>query len=124
MIRNTKLKRICTNCKKDISTNSKEKEIFCSKECVEEYRSTNKTDVKVKEKILVEDILKDINNLIVEQNNKCKICNVSFDKIRPHISETYDSKIKGIICEKCDKGLKFFSNNIGILKNAITFLEK
>lgn len=121
MIKNTKFKRLCTNCKKEISTTNKESEVFCSKECVEAYRSNNKK--LVLEKPENEDIKEQIEQITKEQNNKCKICSVSFDKIKPHISHTHDNKIKGLICEKCDKGLKYFSNNISILKNAIKFLE-
>jgi hypothetical protein len=123
MIKNRKLKRLCTNCKKEISTTSKESEVFCSKECVETYRSNNHVEINKKDFNINEEIKVEIDTLIKQQNNKCKICNVSFDKIKPIISHTHDNKIKGMICEKCDKGLKYFSNNIGFLKNAITFLE-
>lgn len=64
-------------------------------------------------------------NMYTNQKGKCSICggqpkrkNLSVD----HCHKT--SKVRGLLCEKCNVGLGSFGDNITFLKNAILYLEK
>jgi len=72
--------------------------------------------------------LEQYNTMIVNQGNRCKICNKSFineDKIlRINIDHDHiTGKIRGILCSKCNSILGYASDNITILMNAVKYLE-
>lgn len=68
--------------------------------------------------------------LIEKQNNKCAICFNNETKQRKdgtlsplcidHCHKT--GKVRGLLCNKCNRGIGFFKDNINNLKNAIDYL--
>jgi len=67
----------------------------------------------------------DFNNLIKNQNNKCKICNNMFSKNAIDIDHNHlTNKIRGLLCPNCNTGIGLFCDNATLLKNAITYLNK
>ena len=71
--------------------------------------------------------LQDYDQLLINQNFKCKICNNDSGATRwkklvvdhCHISNS----IRGLLCDKCNKGLGQFNDNITLLNNAINYLN-
>ncbi len=68
-----------------------------------------------------------------EQGGKCKICKLEIDidiETRnntkawavDHCHETM--KVRGLLCNRCNKGLGQFKDNIGFFKSAIKYLEE
>lgn len=63
--------------------------------------------------------------IYLSQNMCCAICkqSVSYDEINfDHNHDT--NKFRGLLCQKCNRGLGLFNDNIHFLTNAITYLEK
>lgn len=65
--------------------------------------------------------------LIELQNNSCKICkktasdqgkNLAID----HCHKT--NKVRGLLCDKCNRGLGYFNDNLDSLQNAISYLKE
>jgi len=68
------------------------------------------------------------NEMLKKQNNKCKICGRIFtynNKTEtPHIDHCHSSGIiRGLLCDRCNKGLGHFGYNIETLKKAIVYLD-
>ena len=58
------------------------------------------------------------------QNNKCKICEHSFDKT-PHVDHCHTSGIvRGLLCDKCNVGLGSFKDNPENLEKAANYLRR
>ena len=71
--------------------------------------------------------------LLNSQNNSCAICKV-------HINDAYKDasrkaqlcvdhchttgKVRGLLCDKCNRGIGLLQDNLSILKNAVIYLEK
>lgn len=72
--------------------------------------------------------LEDYNEKLIEQNNKCKICNQenTFDRYGvlavDHDHST--GKIRGLLCYKCNVGLGNFNDNKQLLEKAINYLKE
>jgi hypothetical protein len=71
----------------------------------------------------------EFDKLILEQNNKCKICHREFeahlsDRQVRHIDHCHKTgKVRGILCNPCNRGLGCFKDNIKFLHSAIDYLE-
>ena len=70
------------------------------------------------------------NNMVAKQNNKCLICDITFDTSKmnsrdyPCVDHDHATgKIRGILCGCCNKGLGLFYDNIENLNSAITYLR-
>lgn len=71
---------------------------------------------------------------IKNQDNKCIICNLDFTKINKpcidhdhHCCSSYKTCgkcVRDIICHRCNKVLGFVNENIKVLQNIISYLEK
>ena len=65
--------------------------------------------------------------MLEEQDNKCKICLVSFTNLSSrHIHTDHchtTNKIRGLLCNFCNVGLGHFKDNTKLLTNAIVYLE-
>ncbi len=63
-----------------------------------------------------------------KQNGECRICNVKLNKNRyvgdmavvDHCHTT--GKIRGLLCNSCNRGLGYFRDNPKFLSNAISYL--
>jgi len=72
--------------------------------------------------------LKQLNTLLIKQDNKCAICNCLFGKIKlnkPSVDHNHSTKkIRGVLCNNCNTGLGFFKDNISNLNSAIKYLKE
>ena len=68
----------------------------------------------------------DFNNMLVEQNNVCKICSNEFKSTKDtHIDHCHKSDIvRGLLCNNCNMSLGQFNDNIDIMDNAIKYLQR
>jgi hypothetical protein len=69
--------------------------------------------------------LKEYDNILKSQNNKCAICKSenpggqkSFHVDHNHLT----NKIRGLLCSKCNHGIGLFNDNINVLTEAIKYL--
>lgn len=64
--------------------------------------------------------------MLEEQDNCCKICDIRFDVlIRHNVDHCHvTNKIRGLVCRNCNWGLGNFKDNPDTLKRAITYLEE
>ena len=69
----------------------------------------------------------DYDTMLKEQDNKCKICLVSFTTLKLqniHVDHCHTTnQIRGLLCNLCNTGLGFFKDNTETLTNAIVYLE-
>lgn len=64
----------------------------------------------------------DYDNLVKMQNESCAICRNRFEK-RPHIDHCHETlKVRGLLCEKCNRGLGHFDDNTDKLSRAIRYV--
>jgi hypothetical protein len=69
------------------------------------------------------------NQMSTEQEGKCKICNVHISEInhkkKKHLCVDHchkTKKVRGLLCDKCNRGLGLFSENTDRMKRAIEYL--
>ena len=66
---------------------------------------------------------KDVDQMLLDQDNKCAICKKGFTK-SPNIDHCHKTdKIRGLLCWNCNIGIGYLKDNPEILRNAITYLE-
>jgi hypothetical protein len=136
-MRGRKIKKICKNCNNEFEVLMikvrQNKGIFCSTNCYHEFLRKNSNgyifDTKLanvfyqkksKYGLTKEEYLK----LFANQNNKCAICEISFDKVRACVDHSHkNGVVRGLLCDKCNKGLGSFNDNIPLLKKAIEYLK-
>lgn len=71
------------------------------------------------------------NKMMEEQNHCCKICEIPIDKYRKQSYRNYfavdhchnNGQVRGLLCDKCNRALGFFKDDIENLKRAITYLS-
>lgn len=135
----TKLWKICPDCECAFTVTSEQK-IYCgekkdktsctylrikknksvsAKKCHEKNPEKHKNSV-LKSKFNIS--LEDFKNLILIQNNKCKICSKESKLVIDH--NHTNGKIRGLLCDSCNKGLGFFKDKIESLSSAINYLNK
>jgi len=63
--------------------------------------------------------------MILDQNNKCKICSNNFKSLKDtHIDHCHSTnKVRGLLCNGCNMALGQFMDNTDILDNAIKYLQ-
>lgn len=63
-------------------------------------------------------------NLLLAQDNRCKICNSIFESTKDrHIDHCHTTlKVRGILCSKCNLGLGLFNDDPDRLQRAIYYL--
>ena len=65
----------------------------------------------------------DYNKLLKQQESRCAICGLMSQNL--HIDHSHLSgKIRGLLCELCNKGLGLFRDNSELLKRATEYLIK
>ena len=63
------------------------------------------------------------NTILLEQNNKCAICQDTLTK--PHIDHCHTSgKVRAVLCSNCNTGIGKFKDDIDKLQRAIDYLNK
>lgn len=66
--------------------------------------------------------LEQYENMKLQQKEKCKLCDQKKFLVIDH--NHLSGKIRGLLCQGCNKGLGHFQENIIILKEAIKYLSK
>lgn len=66
----------------------------------------------------------DLKNLIETREGKCEICNQVPHRwlVVDHCHNT--TKVRGILCEKCNQALGLFGDSVESLRSAIEYLQK
>lgn len=60
-----------------------------------------------------------------QQGGLCKICNASSEYKRLAVDHSHNTgKVRGLLCENCNRGLGMFKDEIDLLQNAIAYLAK
>lgn len=71
--------------------------------------------------------LEEYNNLLKQQQSKCKICGQEETSERnSHLCVDHDHNtgaIRGLLCNNCNRALGLFKDNIEVLHNAIIYLQ-
>ena len=74
--------------------------------------------------------LKQYEELFLQQNGCCKICKKHISELNnkhkkslcvDHCHKT--NKIRGLLCDKCNRGIGLLNDDIDILKNAVEYLQ-
>jgi nitrate/TMAO reductase-like tetraheme cytochrome c subunit len=67
-----------------------------------------------------------LNQILLEQNNKCYICNTEFtESVKLNIDHCHTTmKVRGLLCINCNLGVGHFKDNIELLDNAIKYIIK
>lgn len=104
----------------------------CNAQKTREYREKNPEyqkdyKLKVNYNLTREEVISMFDN----QNGKCKICDKDLILFKSNyvgkhacIDHNHDTgKIRGILCDKCNRGLGFFNDNKELLKRASEYLD-
>ena len=70
--------------------------------------------------------IKQFNQMLLEQSDKCKICGKEDDSKYKvlHVDHCHETrKVRGLLCNKCNIGLGNFRDNIENLEKAIKYLK-
>lgn len=70
--------------------------------------------------------LKMYNQMLIDQNNKCKICNRHANDLPKNLDVDHDhitGKVRGLLCGKCNMGIGYFQDNIEIINNALLYIK-
>ncbi len=118
---------ICKECGKEYTPHEKSKtyQKYCSKQCNRKaFASTkhgNRSLKNVKLKARYNITLLKYEELLKEQNHKCKICG---KELKLFVDHNHDSgKIRGLLCNNCNAGIGWFNEDVNILKLAVIYLE-
>jgi len=82
-----------------------------------------KSNLKIKFKMSIEDY----NALLDSQNGKCSLCNKTPEENGKALSVDHNhktGKVRGLLCDNCNKGIGFLKENTEILQKAIKYIEK
>ena len=68
---------------------------------------------------------KDLENMIVNQNSSCKICQTPFIDNKFTIDHCHTTnKVRGLLCLNCNSGMGLLKDDIEIMQSAIKYLNK
>ncbi len=91
------------------------------------YRMNNQNkikDYKLRKKYGIS--LDEYNIMFDKQNGKCHICNTHQDDLHKKLVVDHDhctGNIRGLLCDKCNRGLGHFNDDIEMLQRAIDYLK-
>lgn len=133
MSRGRKITRECKHCGSEFEALlikvRQGKGLYCSPECYQSHRKENAKDPNYLNRIHQKKSKYGLNeqeylDMFEEQNNKCGICNSSFDDVRACVDHSHETgDIRGLLCDKCNKGLGMFNDNPELLHKAIQYLK-
>lgn len=113
----------CKSCKNQINRKSEERNRY-HKEYYEKRKLTwRKANLKKKYNLTLEQY----SEMLQKQDNKCAICGIDRkdckkDHAVDHCHTT--GKIRGLLCENCNRALGKFKDSTDLLHKAIEYLEK
>ncbi len=131
--------KVCSKCKKEkdfkyFSPRSNRKSGYQSqcKQCRNSYPK-NRTENYTRNYDLNKSYgisLDDYNKLLQEQNECCKICNTHISKLNQKLKKNLcvdhchiTGRIRGLLCDKCNRGLGLFNDDENLLLKAINYLK-
>lgn len=118
--------KICLKCKKEYKpSNSRQyycgsikQKIGCS------YKTMRERDIGYWLAREYQITFEDFKELFKKQDGKCKICGLTQDIKRLAIDHDHKTKkIRGLLCDKCNRGLGHFNDDISMLELAIKYLK-
>ncbi len=67
----------------------------------------------------------ELQSFLREQGDKCAICGTLFSSSRDtHLDHDHlTGKLRALLCRRCNHGIGFFSDDIGLLERAIAYLR-
>jgi len=70
--------------------------------------------------------IKDYNSMLEQQNNKCKLCENSFQQNKKiHVDHCHNTgKIRGLLCVSCNRGLGYLKDDKDLLLKAVKYLKR
>jgi hypothetical protein len=96
------------------------------KQTIKRYSNSTKRKLKEKEYILKKRYnisLEEWNNTVLKQGNKCIICCEPFIKT-PHVDHDHlTGKVRGLLCNVCNRGIGYLKDNPIIVRRAAEYLE-
>ncbi|UCS82780.1 endonuclease VII [Yersinia phage vB_YenP_Rambo] len=125
--------RVCSKCKqeKDITEYGQDKRrkdglnLHC-KDCRRKHHQATYHKIAAKRLVIKYGITKDdYDRMFQEQLCKCAICSKPQEKCRRALSVDHchkTGKVRGLLCDECNRALGYFYDDIKRLKNAITYL--
>jgi hypothetical protein len=70
----------------------------------------------------------DYNRMFSDQNGSCKICKtteIGRGHTHFHVDHNHTTgKIRGLLCDKCNRGLGYFDDRYDLLKDASSYLQE
>lgn len=66
--------------------------------------------------------LSDYDDLLASQNNSCAICKGNKRMVIDHCHKT--NKVRGILCNTCNRGIGLLQDRVEILQSAISYLKQ
>ena len=70
--------------------------------------------------------LEQYDELYIEQNGCCAICKKPENELKKILCVDHNhktNKVRGLLCDKCNRGLGYFNDNIIFLNNAGNYLS-
>lgn len=67
------------------------------------------------------------NKLLDQFEHRCAICDVEASKLKKGLCVDHDhttGKIRGLLCDRCNRGLGMFQDDIKMLQNATLYLSQ
>lgn len=92
------------------------------------HRKTNYDFLKEKSRKLYSGYgitLEKFNKMMLEQNNCCAICKKAYKEKSLCVDHCHvTGKVRGLLCNKCNKALGLLNDNCELLKTAASYLER
>ena len=126
------------------SKNNKTKDRLCyrCKSCVKDHNASSANKVKAKNKRwkaanpsnrknyeLKKNYginLDQYNSMLLQQNNCCAICQKNQSELKQALNVDHchtTGKVRGLLCENCNRGLGIFKDNTDLLISAVQYLS-
>lgn len=128
------IKKTCKHCSAEFNALvSKIKQgggLYCTVDCYKKSRQIDVRDIKITNILYQKKYKYGLNSydyfeLFNQQNNKCGICGVSFNEVEDCVDHSHKTgKVRGLLCDKCNRGLGFFKESVENLQNAIFYLNR
>lgn len=66
--------------------------------------------------------LEEHTQMIIDQDEKCLICE---EKLKLYVDHCHTTKkVRGLLCDLCNRGIGLLKENVNTLKRAIDYIEK
>ncbi len=119
-----KLRHNCKDCKNKESREWYAKNKDRKKQLSKRYRKTKKDqDLKKAYGITLHDYF----GMLVSQNYSCKICHTHQANLKRAMCVDHDhstGKVRGLLCDICNRSLGLLKDNVDVLKRAVEYLEE